>query len=110
MKKRKTPTEELDRMISDAVVDAYDDYEQFMGILYHIEANLSFPVKAKALGNTVEVIGVDDEKSGMGRGIIAVVRKQGKEYTIGLAELELEPGDTRNAKWFEMYHYWLDKC
>jgi len=31
MKKRKTPTEELDRMISEAVVDAYDDYKQVMG-------------------------------------------------------------------------------
>ncbi len=70
---KKTLTEELDRMIDEATVDAYDEYEQFMGVLYHIEANLSFPFKAKALGDTVEVIGVDDEKSGMGRGIIARV-------------------------------------
>lgn len=60
------------------------------------------------MGDTVEVIGIDDRKSSQGRGIIAKVRKQGKEYNIGLAELEMEP-NPENDKWFEMYHYWLEK-
>ena len=106
MKQRKTPTEELDKMISEAVVDAYDEYEQFLGVLYYIEANLLFPFKAKALGDTVEVLGVDGSQSGMGRGIVAIVRKHGREYNISLADVEL-PDDSRNAKWFELYHYWL---
>jgi len=88
--KRKTNTEELDKMIDEATVDAYDAYEQFMGVLYYIESNLSFPFKAKVLGDTIEVTGVDDHQSSMGRGIVAKVRKQGREHTISLA-YQIEP-------------------
>ncbi|MEK7396548.1 MAG: calcium-binding protein [Candidatus Poribacteria bacterium] len=108
MKKRKLSDDELDEMISEATVDCYDEEEAFMGVLYTIQGNLSFPFKAKALGDTVEVIDIDDEKSSRGRGIIAKVRKQGKEFNIGLAELEIESG-SENDKWLEMYHYWLEK-
>jgi len=108
MKKRKLSDEELDEMLSEAMVDCYDDEEAFMGVLYTLSDNLSFPFKAKALGDTVEVIGIDDNKSSQGKGIIAIVQKQGKKYTIGLADLEPED-KPENAKWFEMYHYWLEK-
>jgi len=106
---KKTNTEELDKMIDEATVDAYDDYEQFMGVLYYIESNLSFPFKAKVLGDTIEVIGVDDHQSSMGRGIVAKVRKQGREYNISLADLELDLNDKKNAPYFELYHYWISK-
>jgi hypothetical protein len=108
MKRRRTSKEELDKMIEDAVVDSHDEEEAFMGIFYSLEAGLSFPFKAKALGETVEVIGIDDVSS-RGRGVIATIRKQGREYTMGLAELEIEPDDTENGKWFDMYHYWLER-
>ena len=49
MKHRKTSKEELDKMIEDAVVDTYDDEEEFMGILYALADNMSFPFAAKAL-------------------------------------------------------------
>lgn len=107
MKHRKTSKEELDKMIEDAVVDTYDDEEEFMGILYALADNMSFPFAAKALGETVEVIGVDTRLSSRGRGVIAAVLKKSREYTMGLAELEIEATDTENAKWLEMYHYWL---
>jgi hypothetical protein len=106
---RKTSTEELDRMVEEATVDAYGDEEMFMGILYALSDNLAFPFKAKVLGATVEVIGIDDHNSRWGRGILAQVKKSGREYTIGVVELELEPDDTRNAKWIEMFHYWLKR-
>jgi len=109
MRRRKISEEELDKMISDAVVDCYDEEEEFMGILYTVEAGMSFPFKAKALGETVEVTGIDDSLSSRGRGVIATVRKQGREYNMGLAELEIEPDDAENAKWLEMYHYWLER-
>lgn len=107
MRRRKTSKEELDRMIADAVVDSYDEEEEFMGILYALSDNMSFPFEAKALGETVEVIGIDTSLSGRGRGVIATVRKQGREYNMGLAELEIKPDDTGNTKWLEMYYYWL---
>ena len=104
----KLSEEELDEMISDATVDCYDETEEFMGVLYTLHGTLSFPFKATALGDTVEVIGIDGEESSRGRGIVATVKKHGKTYTIGLGELEIKPG-SENSKWFQMLHYWNSK-
>ena len=106
--KRKLSDDELEEMISEAMVDCYDEEEAFMGILYTLADNLKFPFKAKALGETVEVLNIDDEESSRGRGIIATVRKQGEEYSVGLDELEIKP-EPENEKWLEMFYYWLDK-
>jgi hypothetical protein len=108
MKKRKLSDEELDEMISEAIVDCHDEEEAFMGIFYTLQDNISFPFRAKALGDTVEVIDIDGSKSSLGKGIIVIVQKNGKKYTMGLADLEPED-KLENAKWFEMYHYWLEK-
>ena len=104
----KLSEEELDEMIRDATVDSYNDDEVFMGILYTLQDELSFPFKATALGDIVEVVDIDGESSGRGRGVVAEVEKQGKTYTIGLAELEIDP-DSENSKWFQMLHYWNSK-
>jgi len=101
----KLSEEELDEMIAEATVDCYDEIEEFMGVLYTLQDSMTFPFKAKALGETVEVIGIDDRESSRGGGIVAEVRKHGKTYTIGLGELEIEP-DSENSKWFQMFHYW----
>lgn len=105
MDQKELSEDELNQMISDATVDCYDEIEEFMGVLYTLQGSMTFPFKAMALGETVEVIGIDDEKSSRGRGIVAEVRKQGNRYTIGLGELETEP-DSKNSKWFQMFHYW----
>jgi len=109
MRHGKTSEEELDRMIEEATVDCYGEYEEFMGILCHLEDNMSFPFKAKTLGDIVEVIRIDAKQSNLGRGMKARIRKEGNEYTIGLDELELGPGDTENTKLLEMYEYWISR-
>ncbi len=100
----KLSEKELNEMIRYAAVDCHDDDEVFMGILYTLQDELSFPFKATALGETVEVVDIDDGNSGRGRGVVARVDKQGKTYTIGLAELEIDP-DSENSKWFQILHY-----
>ncbi|MBD3183753.1 hypothetical protein GF312_15795 [Candidatus Poribacteria bacterium] len=102
---KKLSEKELDEMIEEATVDCYNEDEAFAGILVTIEDNLSFPFKAKALGDDVEVIGIDNIKSSLGRGIVANVKKQGKMFTIGLSELEIEQ-DEENSKWIQMFHHW----
>ena len=69
---------------------------------------MDFPFKAKVLGDTVEVVGVEANMSSPGRGMIAKVRKKRKTYTIGLAELTVGT-DSENAEWIEMLHYWLER-
>ena len=108
MTERKLSDEELDEMISDATVDAYGDYEEFMSMVCHLDSNMVFPFKAKVLGDTVEVVGVEANMSSPGRGVVAKVRKKGKIYTIGLAELTVDP-DSENTEWVEMFNYWLER-
>jgi len=44
--------------------------------------------------------------------LVSYYTRNGKEFwfeTIGLAELEPEPDDTENSKYFELYDYWISK-
>ncbi len=108
MAERKRSEEKLDEMLADATVDAYGDYEEFMSMVCHLDTNMDFPFKAKVLGDTVEVVGIEANMSNPGRGVVANVRKKGKIYTIGLAELTVDPG-SENAEWIEVFHYWLER-
>lgn len=108
MTERKFSDEELDEMIADATVDAYGDYEKFMSMVCHLDSNMDFPFRAKVLGDTVEVVGIEVNVSSQGRGVVVNVRKKGKIYIIGLAELTVDP-DSENAEWIEMFHYWLER-
>ncbi len=96
----------LDTLLAEATVDCYDNEEEFMGVLCALEGNLNFPLQAKALGEPVEVIGLDDERSGLRRGILARVRKGGREYSVALAELEFADLDPVSAEWLDAYRYW----
>ena len=96
-------------MIDEAIVDCYGEYEEFAGILATLEDRLEFPFQAKVLGETVEVIGLEEEQSSERRGVVANVRKRGRQYTIALADLEALEPDTETADWLAAYRYWLRK-
>ncbi len=99
--------ERLEALLSEATVDCYGADEEFIGVLYTLEKHLNFPLKARVLGEQVEVTGLDDHRSSLRSGIIARVRKGGKEYRVALAELEFVDPDPVSAEWLEMYRYWL---
>ena len=97
----------LDELLEQATVDCYDEVEEFLGVLCTLDGNLNFPLQATTLGETVEVIGLDESRSGLGRGIIAKVRKGDQEYRVALSELEFLDPDPKSAEWLAMYRYWL---
>ena len=97
----------LESLIDEAMVDAYGEDEQFMGMVYALDENLNFPFQAKVLGEVVEVVDIDDRRSDLRRGIMAKVRKGGKEYAFPLSELEPLAPDETTAEWLEAYRYWL---
>lgn len=107
--KFKTSRTRLEKMLEEATVDCYDEYEAFMGVAVTLGENLPFPFEAKVIGETVEVIGIADDRSDMKCGIIAKVRKGSKEYGVALSELEI-PKYLKSNKWFEMYKYWKQGC
>jgi len=102
-----TNTARLEERLTEATVDCYGLEEEFRGILYTLADNLNFPLVATALGEAVEVIGLDDNRSSPSRGILATVRKGDREYQLALSELEFTAPDPVSAEWLAMYHYWL---
>jgi hypothetical protein len=98
----------LQELLEQAVVDCYDEEEEFGGVLCTLEDKLSFPLQAEAMGEPVEVTGLDERRSSPRRGIVARVRKGDKEYLVGLSELVLVDPDPSSTEWLEMYHYWAD--
>lgn len=96
----------LEALLEQATVDCYDEEEEFGGVLCTLDDNLSFPLQAEALGEQVEVIGLDDRQSSLRKGIVARVRKGGREYTVGLADLNFIAPDPTSAEWLAMYRYW----
>ena len=88
-------------MIDEATVDCYDEYEEFAGMLATLEDSLEFPFQVKGLGETVEVIGLDDEQSSERRGLGWL------QYTVALADLEVVQKDTETTEWLVAYRYWL---
>ena len=105
----------LRNLLREVTADCHDEEEQFWSIFYALaEDGLDFPLQARALGEPVEVVDLDGGRSGLRRGIVALVHKGDREYPVALAELEFEDLDPASAEWadnkhpLEMYRYWLD--
>jgi hypothetical protein len=96
----------LEALLEQATVDCYDEEEEFSGVLCALEDNLTFPLQAEAMGEPIEVLGLDERRSSLRRGIVARVRKDGREYSMGLAGLTFMAPDPTSAEWLAMYHYW----
>ncbi len=98
--------ERLQELLDQATVDCYNEEEEFAGVLCTLEDNLGFPLHAEAMGEQVEVIGLDSRRSGLRKGILARVRRGGREYSIGLAELNFVDPDPGSAEWLAVHRYW----
>ena len=97
----------LQALLEEATVDCYDEEEEFWGVWATLDSQLNFPLQAQALGEPVEVIGLDENRSSLRRGIMARVRKGEQEYLLTLSELEFIDPDPTSAEWLAMYDYWL---
>jgi hypothetical protein len=96
----------LEALLAEAIVDCYDEEEEFVGVLTILDEQLVFPLQARALGDDVTVIGLNHDRSDLRRGIVARVRKAGQEYNVALSELEFVNPDATSAEWLEVYRYW----
>lgn len=97
----------MDELLEEAIVDCYDEEEQFSGVFTTLDDNLKIPLQAKAMGNGVEVVGLDSNRSSTRRGIVAIVHRNEQEHRVSLFELEFIDPDPTSAEWLAMYRYWL---
>ena len=101
--------ERLRDLLWEVTADCHDEEEQFWSIFHALaEDGLDFPLQAKILGELVEVVDLDGARSGLRRGIVALVRKGDREYPVALAELEFVGLDHDDTEWLDMYRYWMN--
>jgi hypothetical protein len=96
----------LQALLEEAIVDCYDEEEEFMGVLITLNERLAWPLTAQWASQTLEVLGLDESVSSLRRGIVANVRQGDRAYTIGLADLTFIDLDKTSAEWLAMFHWW----
>jgi len=93
---------ELDALVEEATVDAYNDEEQLSGFAVMIEDNLEMPFETTVLGVMVTVNGVTRAESG----IVADCVRDGQHQAISVLDLPLPEPPPKGAEWIAAYRHW----
>jgi hypothetical protein len=93
---------ELDALVEEATVDAYNDEEQLSGFAVMIEDNLEMPFETTVLGVMVTVNGVTQTESG----IVADSVRDGHHQAISVLDLPLPEPPPEGAEWIAAYRHW----
>lgn len=99
----RVPKTELDRMVEEAIVDAYGESEQVTGLYTMLEDNLALPFATVVLGVkvTVEKLDITDDDQ-----IVAVCRCGRERQTLPLLDLALPEPAPKGWQWIDAYRYW----
>ena len=92
----------LEKLIEEAVVDAYGEEEQVGGFLTMMEEHLALPFSANILGVDVVVEKVDMIQSR----IVAICRRNKIRQKIEILDLPLPTPAPAGAEWIAAYHHW----
>ena len=99
----KTSNAELDALIEEATVDAYDESEQMIGFHTMLDENLQMPFKTEVLGVEVMVEKLDLTDDNQ----IAVICTRGKSsQLIPILDLPLLKPPPKGAEWIDAYRRW----
>lgn len=94
---------ELDELVEQATVDAYDDEEQLTALYTMLAERLAVPFKTVVLGIEVTVKKVDLLP---GSQIVAVCTRGKHRQAIGILDLPLPDPPPEAAEWIEAYRHW----
>jgi hypothetical protein len=93
----------LDALIEEAVVDAYGDDEQKVGLLTMMQEHLALPFSVSILGIEATVEKVDMTRDGR---IVAVCQRNGIRQRIEILDLPLRKPAPAGAEWIAAYSHW----
>ena len=93
----------LEALIEEAVVDAYNEDEQKVGLLTMIQEHLSLPFSVNILGVEAIVEKVDMTRDGR---IVAGCQRDGMKQRIEILDLPLPKPAPVGAEWIAAYSYW----
>lgn len=94
---------ELDALVEEATVDAYDEDEQLSGFHVMITDNLGLPFQTTVLGVEVTVKKIDLLP---GSGIVAICVRGAYRQAIGILDLPLPDPRPEGSEWIDAYRHW----
>lgn len=94
---------ELDALVEEATVDAYDEYEQLSGFHVMIDEHLATPFQTIVLGVEVTVKKIDLIA---GSGIVAICGREEHRQAIGILDLPLPTPPPEGSEWIDAYRHW----
>jgi hypothetical protein len=94
---------QLDRLIEEATVDAYNESEQVGGFYTMMEESLAVPFTTELLGVAVTVVGVDLTEDDR---IVALCRRGKAHQRIPILDLPLPEPPPKGAEWIHAYRRW----
>lgn len=115
-RRNRTDSAREQRIVMEAVVDAYGPDERAMGWYYYLEGKLSFPFTARCTArraisplrvkDEVEVIGMAPEEE-CAREMFVTIRWEKDGLAVPLAQLKVVDADQQTREAVEDWHYWV---
>ena len=93
----------LEALIEEAIVDAYNEDEQNVGLLTMMQEHLALPFSVSILGVEAIVEKVDMTRDGR---VVAVCQRNGVRQKIEILDLPLPTPAPVGAEWIAAYSYW----
>ena len=93
---------QLDALVAEATVDAYNEDEELTGLYTLMEEHLAVPFESVALGIQVKVVRID-----LADGAIVAVCTAGRyRQRIPILDLSLPDPPPEGAQWIDAYRHW----
>ena len=94
---------DLERLVEEAVVDAYNESEQRCGLFTMIEDHLALPFDTEVLGVPVTIERIDLTEADE---VVAICRRGRTRQRIAILDVTLPSPRPDGAAWIEAYRYW----
>jgi len=100
---RKLAKRRLNQLVEEAIIDAYGESEQRVGLLATLQLKLACPFVTEILGVSVRVDGVDVNDADE---IVAICRRGRQRQLIPILNLPLPSPPPAGWEWIEAYRHW----
>lgn len=102
----KLTTADLDELVEEATVDAYDAEEEVSGFFSLMDDELKLPFETTVLGVAATVETIEQTEN---NDIVPVCRAGKLRQRIRLVDLPLPKPEPKGAKWIAAFRHWLEE-
>src|SRR5262245_20955422 len=99
----KLSKQRLEELVEEAIIDAYNESEQVVGLFTMMEDNLKLQFQTEILGISVTVEKVDMMDDDQ---IVAICAHAGKKQEVPILALPLPLPPPEGWEWIAAYRYW----